>query len=174
MVANLVNDGVMDVWYCERFFYVLLLSAALCPVVLKKELAELEWLSWVLFASIGLFVVINIWQLEFDPQFNSIGFDNCFKPNKGFARFVSAVSVTMVAYSYQCNLWPIYSSLAVKTNEKFMTVNNYGVLLTSFIYIGVAIISIGMFGQDILPVVLSDIGQATKANGKAFWESYIT
>lgn len=100
LVANLTNDGLMNIWYCQRYFYVLLLSAALILVVLKKELAELEWLSYVLFASIGLFIVINIWELEFDPQFTAAGFDNTFKPDKGFPRFLSAVSVTMVAYSY--------------------------------------------------------------------------
>lgn len=39
------------------------------PVVLKKELAELEWCSWVLFTSIGLFVVLNLWQLTMDANF---------------------------------------------------------------------------------------------------------
>jgi amino acid permease len=61
LVANIFNEGMMDVWWCERFFYVLLLAVALAPVILKKELAELEWLSWVLFGSIGLFIVINLW-----------------------------------------------------------------------------------------------------------------
>ena len=41
------------------------------PVVIKKELAELEWLSWVLFASIGIFVGLNLWQLLFDKNFTS-------------------------------------------------------------------------------------------------------
>lgn len=69
LVANLFNEGNMDIWWCERFFYVLLLAAALAPVILKKELAELEWLSWVLFGSIGLFIVINLWQLVGDQHF---------------------------------------------------------------------------------------------------------
>ncbi len=47
----------------------LILAAALLPVILKKELAELEWLSWVLFGSIGLFIAINLWQLVGDKSF---------------------------------------------------------------------------------------------------------
>jgi hypothetical protein len=37
------------------------LGALLTPVILKKELAELEWLSYVLFGAIGLFIITNIW-----------------------------------------------------------------------------------------------------------------
>jgi amino acid permease len=61
-----------------------------------------------------------------------------------------------------------------KTNEKFMVANNYGLVLTLCIYVGVAIISIAMFGQDIQSVVLTDIGELKKPDGKAFWESYVT
>jgi len=69
LVANVANGGVMDIWWCERFFYVLVLALLLAPVILKKELAELEWLSWVLFGAIGLFIAINLWQLEGDQNF---------------------------------------------------------------------------------------------------------
>lgn len=98
----------MDAWYCTRYFYVLLLSASLTPIIIKKELAELEWVSLVLFSSIGIFIISNLWQLEFATEFQPAGFSNCWKPNKGFPRFLSAVSVTLVAYSYQTNLFPIY------------------------------------------------------------------
>lgn len=57
-----------DVWYSSRYFYVIFLGSALIPIVLKKELAELEWLSIVLFASIGIFIVVNFWELV-QPSF---------------------------------------------------------------------------------------------------------
>ena len=50
----------------------LLLAGALTPVILKKELAELEWLSFVLFGAIGLFIFINLYMLEIAPDFNYI------------------------------------------------------------------------------------------------------
>lgn len=51
----------MDMWYYDRYFYVLILGVLLAPVILKKELAELEWLSYVLFGAIGLFVLTNLY-----------------------------------------------------------------------------------------------------------------
>jgi hypothetical protein len=66
----MLNEGVIDEWYYKRFFYVLLLAGALTPIILKKELAELEWLSFVLFGAIGIFILINFYQLEFQKGFN--------------------------------------------------------------------------------------------------------
>ena len=54
-----------------------------------------------------------------------------------------------------------------------MKVNNYGLLLTLFTYILVAVISVAMFGAQVSTVVLENIGQA-RHDGKAFWEGYIT
>jgi amino acid permease len=64
----------------------------------------------------------------------------------------------MVAYSYQCNLFPIFSSLKEKNTASLMKVSNWGLLLTCTIYIVVAIISIAMFGYEVSPQVLEDIG----------------
>jgi amino acid permease len=70
------------------------------------------------------------------------------------------VSVTLVAYSYQCNLFPIYTSMKDKTNAQYMKTNNWGLILTCAIYIGVALISVAMFGVNTTSVVLVDIGTA--------------
>ena len=63
------NNGESDVFYTQRWFFVLVIAVLLLPVILKKELAELEWCSWVLFASIGLFIILNFWELVADPNF---------------------------------------------------------------------------------------------------------
>ena len=61
MVANFVNNGSQfgDVWYTSRWFYATILAACLLPVVLKKELAELKWVSCVLFIGLLIFVLLN-------------------------------------------------------------------------------------------------------------------
>lgn len=178
LIANVWNEGDIEggPFWTQRWLYVLVLAALMMPIILKKELAELEWCSWVLFASIGLFIVLNLWELTFDNQFDEAGLGihtDIWLPNHGFGRTLNAVSVTMVAYSYQCNLFPIYTSLKEKTNEQYMKTNNWGLILTAFIYLVVAIISVAMFGVNTTSVVLDDIGSA-KHDGKAFWEGYVT
>ncbi len=69
LVGSFNGYALGEIWYSSRYFYVLILGAVLTPVILKKELAELEWLSIVLFASIGIFIVVNFWELVIDPKF---------------------------------------------------------------------------------------------------------
>jgi len=69
LFANLFNNGLMDVWYFQRYFYVLVLGGISIPLVLKKEIAELEWLAFVLFGSIGIFIICNLYLVCFDQNF---------------------------------------------------------------------------------------------------------
>jgi hypothetical protein len=177
LVANIWNDGQTDVFWTQKWFYSCILAALLMPVILKKELAELEWCSWVLFGSIFLFIILNLWELTVDKNFHGEGLglhDDIWMPDHGGARTLNAVSVVMVAYSYQCNLFPIYTSLKEKTNAQYMKTNNYGLLLTCAIYCSVALISVAMFGADTTSLVLDDIGLAVNEAGKSFWEGYVT
>jgi len=119
LVANVWNEGELDVFWCKRYFYVAILSVLMVPVILKKELAELEWCSWVLFGSIFLFIILNLWELTVDKKFNEAGLGfqtDVWFPDHGGYRTLNAISVTFVAYSYQCNLFPIYTSLKEKNN----------------------------------------------------------
>lgn len=47
----------------------LVLGVILVPLVLKKEIAELEWLAFVLFGSIGIFIICNLYLVCFDENF---------------------------------------------------------------------------------------------------------
>ena len=55
----------------------------------------------------------------------------------------------MLAYSYQQNVYLIYSSLKNKTNWEYKKVNLYGTALTAVIYFLLAIVSIYMFGDEL-------------------------
>ena len=62
-----------DVWYTSRYCYTIPLAVILLPVVLKKELAELAWISYVLFTSLTIFVILNFIQVSFDKNFDPEG-----------------------------------------------------------------------------------------------------
>jgi hypothetical protein len=55
-----------------------------------------------------------------------------------------------------------------------MRVTFYGVILTFFIYLSVALISVAMFGSQVQSVILTDIGEAKTPSGGSFWEGYVT
>ena len=61
LVASFVEGAELDSeFYTSRYFFVLILAVLLIAVILKKELAELEWLSIVLFVSLGLFILCDM------------------------------------------------------------------------------------------------------------------
>ena len=45
------------------------LGIPLTLVIIKKELAELDWLGILLFASLGIFFFLLMWMLLIDQQF---------------------------------------------------------------------------------------------------------
>lgn len=87
---------------------------------------------------------------------------------------ISALSVTLVAYSYQQNLFPIYGALKNKTNAEYNKTATAGLFLTTFLYMGVALISLFMFGECLESSVLLNIGDTINPNtGKEYWEGYL-
>jgi len=81
--------------------------------------------------------------------------------------------VTFLAYSYQQNVFIIYSSLKNKNNEEYKKMNALGLCMTGCIYVTLASISIFMFGDELESQVLLNIGEARTPEGKPYWEAYI-
>lgn len=158
LVSNVSGAEIDAEFYTSRYFYVLSLAALLVPVVLMKELAELDWVGMTLFVAIGLFVIINAYQLLLDDAFPQAGYNVEFiKPDAGWG-LISALSVTLVAYSYQQNLFPIYSSLKDKSDENYVKVSYGGLFISFGLYLAVALLSLFMFGEDLESSVLDNIG----------------
>jgi len=102
LVATFTENETLDsVWYTSRWCYSVPLAVLLIPICLKKELAELAWISVLLFGSLGLFVLLNFIMLVFDSKFDPQGIDTDVLTPKIEWGTISSLSVTMLAYSYQ-------------------------------------------------------------------------
>ena len=120
IAASFVEGGELGSdWYTSRYCYSVPLAIFLLPICMKKELAELAWVSYLLFVALFLFTLVNLIQLCFDSNFEPTGLDtDALKPKAEWG-VISALSVTMLAYSYQQNVFPIYAELRNKTNEEY-------------------------------------------------------
>ena len=126
----------------------------------------------VLFVSLTLFVIINFVELMV-PSFNQYGYQpDTWYPKIEWAT-ISALSVTMLAYSYQQNVFPIYSELRNKCNEEYCAVSKLALPMTGTIYLAVGLICCCMFGADLKSSVLLNIGEMRKPGGGAYWEAYV-
>lgn len=133
----------------------------------------MAWVSYTLFICLGFFAVANFIELVFDPKFERgpITTDELLYPKATFST-LSSIGVTLLAYSYQQNVFPIYTELKVKTNEEYDKTNLLGLLLTATIYISVSLICLFMFGSDLESSVLLNIG-APPVGGGVFWEAIV-
>lgn len=129
----------------------------------------------MLFVSLTLFVVLNFVLLVFDNNFEAAGINTDILTPKLSWGTVSALSVTMLAYSYQQNVFPIFSELKNKTNEEYQKISLRALPLTGSIYFAVGILCTLMFGSNLESSVLLNIGQARFKDdpSKSFWEAYI-
>ena len=89
-------------------------------------------------------------------------------------KVVKSVSCAMVAYSFANNLFPIYSSMKVKTNENMKTTITYGIGLTFFIYTFLSVVCVFMFGAGVkVSTNIMDCVNKEYAIDPNRWESFV-
>ena len=64
-------------------------------------------------------------------------------------KIVKSVCCILVAFSFANNLFPIYSSLKLKTNANMAKVLFLGISLTLGIYVFLAIVCLFLFGKSV-------------------------
>lgn len=70
-------------------------------------------------------------------------------------------------------MFPVFSSLQVKTNEQYKKVSLNALALTAVIYTTVGLICLYMFGTEIKSSVLLNVG-SYHPGGIYFWQAYVT
>ena len=101
LVASLTDKPYNDVWYTSRWTYSLIMAGLLLPIVIKKDLAEFAWISYVLFVGLFLFIFLNLYQLSIDKNFDPSGINtDILEPEIKWGT-ISSLCAVMVGYSYQ-------------------------------------------------------------------------
>lgn len=139
--------------------------------MLKKEIKEIRMLAYLLAVCVSLFLILSTSLLLFNPGFEPPDHKvPVVWPERGLQTIVG-IGTVMCACSYQQNLFPIYDSLARKTNEEYIKGTYVGLGFCFVIYSGVAIVSICLFGNTLQSSVLTNFGLITYPGGRPFWES---
>lgn len=105
-----------------------------------------------------------------------ISFSQFQAPGEGsdLWKVVKSISCAMVAYSFANNLFPIYSSMKVKTNENMKTTITYGIGLTFFIYTFLSVVCVFMFGSGVsVSTNIMDCVNKEYAIDPSRWESFV-
>jgi len=87
---------------------------------------------------------------------------------------VKSVSCSLVAFSFANNLFPIYSSMKLKTNENMKTTITCGIGLTFFIYTFLSVVCVFMFGSGVVVSTnIMDCVNKEYAIDHGRWESFV-
>lgn len=129
---------------------------------------ELKIISLILFVSIFLFIIILSFQLIVrGPYLNPDTSYNNYYTVTMDEHFLTSLSILLVAYGFQQNLFHTYNNLQVKTNRSAIKTVSYGILISFIIYTIIALLSIYMFGSDIQENILDNIAEESS------WPSYV-
>ena len=90
-----------EVWYSSKPVYLLFVGITMLPIVVKKEVAELKWLAWLLSFCIGIFILMSLILLVFDSRYtvDPTIVSNIWWPKKSINTF-GAFCTIIVAYGY--------------------------------------------------------------------------
>jgi amino acid permease len=148
LVSQIFYNGEKNGFITSRTCYALFLGLLMFPFIIKKELKELKIASVILFIGIFSFLLILSCQLIFEGQTENKDEDSesYYVLDKDL-NFVKGISIILVAFSFQQNLFPMYNSLKEQTNDNCLKACNYALSAVGVSYIGIAILGIYTFGS---------------------------
>ena len=163
LVSLAYVDKDSDTIFTDRATYVIALAIVLVPLILKKKLAEMKIISILLFASIGIFIILFLVQLltlggienhdEDYGQYYEVTFD---------LNLVTGFNIIVLAMGYHTNLFPTYNAFGAKKSNKLgLQAIVVASVLSTLIYITLGILSIYIFGTDLEASVLDNVDQET-------------
>ena len=70
-------------------------------------------------------------------------------PPADFFTWVKSLCCMLVAFSFQQNLFPVYSSLALKTNQNCQKISTISISTVFLIYVFLSVVCVFLFGNQI-------------------------
>ena len=98
----------------SRAFWVILFSAALLPIAVKKVINDFKWVSYTLFYAVVAFLALFVYLLAAQGAYESDIIEPLFTPTV-FGR-ISALSVFLYSYNFSCFEFPMYQALGPDRN----------------------------------------------------------
>ena len=119
----------------RRPIYVICIAVLMSPIILKKRLKEMKFVSFLLFMAIAVFILLFLVQMFTlgTAANNDEDYRSYWKMTYDLD-LITSFNTVVLAYAYQINLFPTYNSLGEnKTNETAVKAIKIGSSLTFFV-----------------------------------------
>ena len=112
------QTGFFGIMFTTKLTYVVMLYMLLLPVVVKKQVAELRFVSYLLFGGvISMMLIFIVKAFVMGGYVPSEGAEiNEYSKGSIF----DSISIILTSYGFFINFYPIYSSLDNPTNKNAM------------------------------------------------------
>jgi amino acid permease len=115
-------------------------------VLFKRKLTEIKSLSYLLFGSVMLFIILAAFDLLTSPH--TIDTSLLFRIKPGYG-LITAMSILSCAFFYHMIVFPAYSSLQDRSTSRFATSALLTNSICAAIYLLLSIISLLLFGDSV-------------------------
>jgi amino acid permease len=148
-----------------------MIGLLLVPLVIMRELKELKVISMTLFAGIGIFLSLFIFQMiKYGLKENKDVDYSIYWEAKFDTALLTSFAIILVGYGFQQNLFPLFMSLQGNTQQKNKQSKRSIILALSatlIVYMSVGILCLYDFGSELSGNVLDNIDKEVN------WSSYV-
>ena len=138
--------------FAQRTFYVLMVALILIPFLIKKAMSEMPIISYLLFISVLLFILITGIDLA-TSETPTYDLHDYLKP-RWSTEIISSISILALSFYYQTGVFPAYSSMENKSTHNFMMSGASANLICALVYITLGVLCLAMFGSELQSDVL--------------------
>lgn len=164
----------MEVLYLEddthiRLIIILGIGTLLLFFWIQREMNELRLISFTSTVwAIAFCVLLWVYYL-FDMTENTRPLSKFTHPNYPISNYLRTAPNILLAYCFQPSFFSVYKSLHDKTDKNAWTITYHSYLLSTLIYVVVAILSILLFGEHIQSDLLLNITENVDSHLRHLW-----
>lgn len=158
--ANLDNEEWWVKVACQKSTTILIIGLALIFTIFARQMSELKWLSYTLIGILTAFIclIFSLLISERAKVSETVDFEDLTRV-KFDQYLMTSISVFMFGMSNQFMVFPTFNELEKRSNDRFCRVSFFSTLIYTIGFIIVGVCGLLLFGSEIKPDLLENVGK---------------
>ena len=144
---DLKSESVWTQIVSHRSFWILTVGAVLLSIIFMRQLRELKVISYIFMMIMLLFLGLLSLELHVGGGDLTMTYEDVTRVNFDH-HLITAFSIVVFAYNIQFLVFPAYIELSDRSNFRFAQASIISILIETFMYMGIGLVAVVMFGPD--------------------------